>query len=232
MVFGLVIKAVLFDLGNTLVKTWIPELTYERVLASLGIRRSVKEIREALAKTEEDFNLHKHRLTYGKVPYKEYWDRWDSLVLKHLGISEDRKLVREIQTRWFDHADCEIYPDVKQTLSKLKQKGLKTGLISTAYEEDIDAIFKKAGLDTSLFDVVIGANTVKEEKPHPDVFKHALRKLGVKPEETLFIGDNIDADYKGAGKVGMHALLIQRTEAKASGLRTITSLEEAFKHMN
>jgi 2-haloalkanoic acid dehalogenase type II len=231
-VSGLVIKAVLFDLGNTLVKTWVPELTYEKVLACLGIRRSVEEIRQALAKTEEEFKLHGYRLTYGKVPYKEYWDRWDSLVLKNLGVSENRRLVREIQKRWFDHADCAIYPDVKQTLSKLKQKGLKIGLISTAYEEDIDAISKKAGLEINLFDIVIGANTIKEEKPHPDVFKYALEKLNVKPEEALFIGDNIDADYKGAENVGIHALLIQRTEPKTSCLRTITSLKETFKHIN
>jgi 2-haloalkanoic acid dehalogenase type II len=231
-VSGLVIKAVLFDLGNTLVKTWVPELTYEKVLASLGIRRSVEEIRQALAKTEEEFKLHRYRLTYGKVSYKEYWDRWDSLVLKHLGVSENRRFVREIQIRWFDHADCALYPDVKQTLSKLKQKGLKIGLISTAYEEDIDAISKKAGLEIDLFDIVIGANTIKEEKPHPDVFKYALEKLNVKPEEALFIGDNIDADYKGAENVGIHAVLIQRTESKTSGLRTITSLKDTFKHIN
>jgi 2-haloalkanoic acid dehalogenase type II len=232
MVFDLVIKAVLFDLGNTLVKMWVPELTYERVLASLGIRRSVEEIKEALAKTEEQFKLHKYRLTYGKVPYKEYWDKWDALVLKNLGVSEDRRLIREIQTRWYDHADCVIYSDVKHTLSKLKQKGLKTGLISTAYEEDINAISKKAGLKTNLFDIVIGANTIKEEKPHPDVFKYALKKLNVKPEETLFIGDNIDADYNGAENVGINALLIQRTEAKTSGLRTITSLDDTFKYID
>jgi 2-haloalkanoic acid dehalogenase type II len=232
MVFDLVIKAVLFDLGNTLVKMWVPELTYERVLASLGIRRSVEEIKEALAKTEEQFKLHKYRLTYGKVPYKEYWDKWDALVLKNLGVSEDRRLIREIQTRWYDHADCVIYSDVKHTMSKLKQKGLKTGLISTAYEEDINAISKEAGLKTNLFDIVIGANTIKEEKPHPDVFKYALKELNVKPEETLFIGDNIDADYNGAENVGINALLIQRTEAKTSGLRIITSLDDTFKYID
>ena len=79
---------------------------------------------------------------------------------------------------------------------------------------------------------MIGANTIKEEKPHPDVFKHALEKLNVKPEETLFIGDNIDADYRGAENVGIHALLIQRTGLKTSGLRTITSLKDTFKHIN
>jgi putative hydrolase of the HAD superfamily len=232
VVTDLVVKAVLFDLGNTLVQMWIPELVYKKVLASLGIRRPVGEIREALARTEEEFKLHRYRVTYGKVPYEEYYDRWDSVVLRHLGVPEDRRLVREIQAGWFDHADCVIYPDVKDTLTKLKQTGLKTGLISTAYEEDIDAISRKAGLEIDLFDVVIGANTIKQEKPHPDVFRHALKKLNVKPEEALFIGDNIDADYKGAEKVGIRALLIQRTETKTPRLRTITSLKEIFKHIS
>jgi len=232
VVSDLVVKAVLFDLGNTLVQMWIPELTYEKVLASLGIKRPVGEIRKALARTEEKFKQRGYRLMYGKVPYEEYYDRWDSVVLGHLGVPEDGRLLREIQARWFDHADCVIYPDVKDTLTKLKQTGLKTGLISTAYEEDIDAITRKAGLRTSLFDVVIGANTIGEEKPHPNVFRHALNVLNVKPEETLFIGDNVDADYKGAEKVCIRALLIQRTETKPTGLRTITSLKEIFKYMN
>lgn len=49
------IGAVLFDLGDTLVKTWIPEVTYQSVLASLGIDRSVEELERAIAKTEEEF---------------------------------------------------------------------------------------------------------------------------------------------------------------------------------
>ena len=232
MVTDLVVKAVLFDLGNTLVQMWTPELVYKKVLASLGIRKPVGGISEALARTEEEFKLQGYRVTYGKVPYEEYYGRWDSVVLKHLGVPDDRRLSREIQARWFDHADCVIYPDVKDTLTKLKRAGLKTGLVSTAYEEDIHAISRKAGLETDLFDVVIGANTIKREKPHPDVFRHALKKLNVKPEEALFIGDDIDADYKGAEKVGIRALLIQRTETKTLHLRTITSLKGIFKYIN
>jgi putative hydrolase of the HAD superfamily len=226
------IRAVIFDLGNTLVNAWIPEVTYQKVLASLGISRSVEEIKEALSRTEEEFGKSNYRSMYGKVSYTEYWEKWDSQVLRNLGIAEDGRLAKEAMERWFDHVDCVTYPDTKVTLARLKLMGLKLGLISTGYEEDITAIFKKANLEKSFFDIIVGANTTKKEKPHPDVFKYALRKLGVKPEETLFVGDHIDNDYKGARAVGIDALLIQREDRSPdniSDFKRISTLEEIYK---
>lgn len=232
--FALKVKAVLFDLGNTLVKSWVPEATFHKVLGSLGISRSVDEIKKALAKTDEEFDTLNYNSFYGKVSYRKFWNRWDSLVLRHLGLPKDEKLIRNIQARWFDYAECEIYFDVKETLHKLKHMGLKKGLVSGGYEEDVYAILETITLPKELFDVIIGANTIKKVKPHPDVFRYALKELKVKPDETLFIGDAIDDDYKGAEKVGINAILIQRTENhtnKTSHLRTITNLEEIFKYI-
>lgn len=226
------IRAVLFDLGNTLVRTWNPEVIYQNVLASLGIDRSVEELEKAIAKTEEEFKESSYRSRYGKVTYVEYWERWDAQVLTYLGISGEENLAKQVKTRWFDHANCVTYPDTIVTLNRLNQMGLKLGLISTAYEEDIDAILERVGLAKELFDVVVGVNTVKKEKPHPDVFRYALSKLCVRPEEALFIGDHIDNDYKGAEAVGIHALLIEREDRStedASDLERIRSLQEIFK---
>jgi 2-haloalkanoic acid dehalogenase type II len=232
-VVALKTRAVLFDLGNTLVKTWIPEVAYQKVLASLGIKKSVEEIKDAISKTEEEFKKSNYRSMYGKVNYTEYWEKWDSLVLKNLRIF-DECFAKEILKRWFDYADCVTYPDTKETLARLKQMDLKLGLISTAYEEDITAILERANLEKGLFDIIIGANTIKKEKPHPDVFRYALRKLKVKPEETLFVGDHIDNDYKGARAVGIHALLIQRESRSLDNItdfKRISSLEEIYKFM-
>jgi putative hydrolase of the HAD superfamily len=226
------IRAVLFDLGDTLVKTWIPEVTYQNVLASLGIDRSIEELEKAIAKTEEEFKESNYRSRYGKVSYTEYWERWDAQVLTRLGISGEENLAKQVKARWFDHANCITYPDTIVTLNRLKQMGLKLGLISTAYEEDIDAILEKAGIAKALFDTVVGVNTIKKEKPHPEVFRHALSKLNVEPSETLFVGDHIDNDYKGARAVGIHALLIERERRStedASDLERIRSLQEIFK---
>jgi putative hydrolase of the HAD superfamily len=232
---SLKIKAVLFDLGGTLVKTWNPEDTFQRVLHSLKISRSYEQVREALAKTNAEFDAEGYNLLYGKIPYKEFWSRWDSLVLKNLGIPDDEKLGIAIQDRWFDYAECSLYSDVEETLFELKKMNLKVGLVSTAYEEDIDAILKRAKIRREQFDVIVGANTLKKTKPHPDVFKYALAELKVKPEEAVFIGDAIDADYEGSEKMGLKALLIQREESSADkklGVRTIIDLREVFNFIN
>ena len=55
----------------------------------------------------------------------------------------------------------------------------------------------------------------------------------VKPEETLFVGDSIVADYRGAENVGMYALLVDRSEKqKESGLRTIKNLREILSKID
>jgi putative hydrolase of the HAD superfamily len=226
------IRAVLFDLGDTLVKTWIPEVTCQSVLASLGVDRSIEELEKAIAKTEEEFKESNYRSRYGEISYTEYWERWDAQVLTYLGVSGEENLAKQVKTRWYDHANCVAYPDAVVTLNRLKQMGLKLGLISTAYEEDIDAVLEKAGIAKGLFDVVVGANTIKKEKPHPDVFRHALSKLSVEPDEAIFIGDHIDNDYRGARAVGIHALLIEREDRSTddtSNLERVRSLQEIFR---
>ena len=234
--FSLKTKAVLFDLGNTLITYEVAhDVIFQRVLDSLGISRPVDEIKEALMKTEQDFADLSYRSLFGKIPCEEYWKKWDSLVLEHLDVAESEELAGDIQARWLDYVNCEACSGAREVLSKLKQMGLKTGLISTAYEEEIALIFGKANLEKRLFDVIVGADTVRKGKPHPDVFKYALKKLNVKPEEAMFVGDSVDADYNGAENVGVKAILMQKKEdnvKRNSELRTITGLEEIFKYID
>lgn len=93
--------------------------------------------------------------------------------------------------------------------------------------EPFQRILPRAGLE-EFFDVCVGFDTTGKRKPSPEAFKHALRRLDVKPEEAIFVGDNLEQDYLGAQKVGMKALLIQREGKSAAGVKTIASLEEIF----
>ena len=45
-------------------------------------------------------------------------------------------------------------------------------------------------------------------KPHPDIFRTALRAFGVDPEQAVYVGDRLEADIAGAHSVGMHGVLI------------------------
>ena len=228
------IKAVLFDLGGTLLDfNWEhPAEIYQRALSSLGISKSFDEAKTAFLNAEkeaEDLNLFS---SFGKMDQEEWGSQWGTLVLKHLGI-ENEELVRTVRSKWYGFTNFTLYPEAKDVLTELQQKGLKLGLVSNGYEEGIHRDLRELNLEKSTFDIIVGVDTVQCMKPHPDIFKFALRKLKVRPEEAMFVGDEIELDYKGAKNVGMHALLIDRTEKqKQSGVRTIKNLKEILSQID
>lgn len=228
------IRAVLFDLGNTIVRFDVDsqEEAFHRILASLGVSKSMEGIKVALVDAEQEAKALGLLSLCGKIQCEEYWHRWDSLVLKHLGITGNEGLAKIVHVKWFD-LDCAPYPEVKEVLLKLKQMGLKIGLISAAYEEEISLVLGRANLEEEIFDVIVGADTIQKVKPHPDVFIHALRVLKSKPDETIFVGDKPDVDYMGAQNVGLQAILLDRRENKQEhGLKTIKNLKEIFDNIS
>jgi len=231
----LTIKAVLFDMGYTLIKPNCvhPGEVFQRILNLLGIYKSLDDVKKAFLNAENEAKELNLFSLFGRMEREEYWLQWDALVLKHLGIVENAELAKIVQSKWDHFADNTLYPEVRDVLSELKARGLKIGLISNAYEEEINACLQKAGLGSAAFDVVVGVDTTQCMKPHPDIFKYALRKMKVRPEEAMFVGDDVEADYKGAGNVGINALLINRTEKKElSDLKTITDLREILSRIH
>jgi len=197
-----------------------------RILTSLGICKSLDDVKEAFLNAENEAREINLLSSFGKMEREEYWLKWNVLVLRRLGI-ENAELAKNVQSKWDQFVDNTLYPEVMGGLSELKTKGLKIGLISNIYEEKIHACLQEAGLGGAVFDVVVGVDAIGEMKPHPGVFKYALHKLNVEPEETIFVGDDVEVDYKGAESVGIHALLINRTKEKVlSDPKTITDLRE------
>jgi len=233
---SLKIKAVLFDLGNTLVYSH-PEITFQRILADHSVTKRLEEVKEALVRGNAEFDIKKHE----GLSAHQFYTQWNIVQLKHLGLkgSKARRLAATIDSQWWKYAEFHVYPDVERTLLRLKQMGLKLGIITGGFEEDIESIMPKTGLD-ALFDVKVGVNTTGKRKPHPKAFKHALKQLGIRPSEAIFVGDNFKADYEGAEKVGMMPVLIRRKGSSTQelftdvclklppGTRSIRRLDEIF----
>jgi 2-haloalkanoic acid dehalogenase type II len=221
-------------MGNTLVKYdyGTPEEVFQKVLSSLGISRSLDDVKKAFMNAEKEAEETNLPSLSGQIKCEDFWYRWDSLVLKHLTVEENEDLPRIVHSKWMDFVDSTLYPEVREALSELKRRGLQLGLISNAYEEEIDLVLEKAGLKKATFDVIVGVDTIKKAKPNQDIFKYAVGKLNVKLEETIFVGDNVDVDYKGAANAGIHTLLIDRTEEQQGNLRTIRNLKEVLSQIN
>ncbi len=125
--------------------------------------------------------------------------------------------------------------DAVATLQLLRQSGLRIGLVSNAgYDEDIQILIDKAGLRPYL-DFIISSAACGLRKPHPRIFELALEALHARPDETVMVGDFLEADILGANRLGMGSVWItRRTDiAAAQGAReriqpahTITTLSE------
>lgn len=224
-------RAVLFDLGGTLVEVCDGPKTFRRILQSVGTARRESVIKQAISDAEKQLQEEGFAEKFGKIPCVEFWIRYDSNVLERLGIVDEKgDIVREVAEKWFDFADIRMYPDSETTLRKLREMGIKTAVISNAYEEEIHQVLLRAGLRMKMFDAVVGADTVHEKKPHRDVFVYALRRLRVRAEEAVFVGDEIDADYRGAEEAGIRSLLIirERPRTELEETRAISCLSEIF----
>jgi len=220
------VKAVLFDLGGTLVRTGDPTEIWQRALNRLGIVRSYEEILAARAENETT-------MSYEKVVDmgENFWAAWNTAVLQRLGIGEESaEMAKKVTELWFDCVQIELFQDVLPVFKSLKQRRLKIGLVTNCLADEAARIMRRVGL-ADCFDVKVSPDTAGRIKPNREIFHHALEKLGVLPEEALFVGDSMDYDYNGAKAAGLRALLVDRNGKLEENVEKIRSLSEIFNYL-
>ena len=221
-------SAVLFDLGGTLILYGRrPEEVFRRILEEHGVKRSEVEIRRALNDTEPGLIT-----SFGKIPPDEFWALWDRTVLRGLGVEDpEGVLAREIHERFNAILEPEVHKDVFPTLDELRRRGIKLGIISNGYVEEIEAVLDIVGIPKEGFDVIVGVDTVGEAKPSPAVFRRALEEINVDPGECIFVGDDARRDCEGALNAGMTPYLVVRDDKQDTDprFRTVSSLSELIE---
>ncbi|MBS1518897.1 MAG: TIGR02253 family HAD-type hydrolase [Bacteroidetes bacterium] len=188
------IKAIIFDLDNTLVDFMLLKRAAidaaARAMIDAGLGLSPDEIVERINKIYDSEGI-------------EYQQVFDHLLQESLG-KVDYKIMSAgiVAYRKAREAALKPYPGVLPTLIELIKMGLKLAVVS-------DAPSKEAWLRLSyinfhhLFDVVITYDETRERKPSPVPFNLALKELGLKADECLMIGDWAERDMVGAKAVGM-----------------------------
>lgn len=104
-----------------------------------------------------------------------------------------------------------LYPDGEELLSWLEDREIKTGLITDGNAAVQRNKIEALGLDRRL-NVVLASYDLGLRKPDKGVYVYCLEKLGCRPEEAVYIGDNPLKDFIGARKLGMKTVRIIRPE--------------------
>lgn len=188
-------KAVIFDLFETLVTEWgHPKYTKNEMCADLGMERE---------QFDPFWNSKEQERFTGRISFE------DSLlyVSQKNGIFFDKNVIANvISKRIKTKSVCfeTVHPGVFALLSKIKEKGLKTGIVSNCSAEEVTA-FGKSELH-NYFDDIVLSYEVHMKKPDPCIYKEAAKRLGIDLNECIFVGDGGSDELEGANSVGMKAI--------------------------
>ncbi len=188
------IKAVIFDLDNTLIDFMKMKKVSCEAAVSAMIDSGLNVNKEKAMK--KIFKLYGvHGLEEPKILQKFLMDISGSVDYRILanGIVAYRKVRSSY---------LEPFPHTSYVLLKLKGQGKKLGIITDAPR--LKAWLRLAAMKIGdFFDVVVTFEDTKKLKPHNLPFESALKKLKLNADECLMVGDWPERDIKGAKKLGM-----------------------------
>lgn len=209
-------KAILWDFDGT--------LAYREGLWSGCLAEVLQEKEPGAGITRDDVRPLLHNGFPWHTPDKAHpelntpeawWEVVEALLFEaclQLGLPEAkaRTYARETHERYIDLAGFRLFDDTLPVLSDLKARGWRHVILSNHVPELRDIV---DGLKlASLVDDALSSAVTGYEKPNPRAFELGREAAGY-PDQIWMVGDNPDADVRGAESVGIPAILVRHEEA-------------------
>ena len=190
--------SIIFDLDDTLYP--------EEVYVQSGFRTVAKWANKTLSIPREE-GLQLLLDFYHSGVRGDTFNQW----LAHYGYL-DQSLIRSAIEIYRNHVpELHLFPEVPELLTAIRTKYL-LGIVSDGalkmQQNKIEALALK-----NIFHVIVLSDEWGREfwKPNTKPFTAALEKLGVNPDDALYVGDNPLKDFLGARRLGMKTVWVRRT---------------------
>jgi HAD superfamily hydrolase (TIGR01662 family) len=224
----MLIRAVIFDLGNTLMYSVAPDLWPE------VIRRGNQALMDYLCKMNVLTNCNNFLIEFNQRLH-QYYDKRDKkmietstfLVLKELLTEKGYTDISDAVIR--DSLDAhyavtqknwQLEDDALACLKTLQEQNYRLALVSNAGDHrDVLQLVEKFNL-TPYFEFILTSASCGYRKPHQRIFQLALDNINARAEEVVMVGDTLNADILGANQMGLYSIWITR--------RTITPLDDTL----
>jgi putative hydrolase of the HAD superfamily len=221
------VKAVCFDIDFTLIYPgpMFQGEGYARFCARHRITVDPARFPEAVVAASAVLD-EQHDHTYRPDMFVRYTRR----IIEAMGGRGDRLdvVAREIYDEWAVCQHFFLYDDVTAVLGELAVRGIKVGLISNSHRclASFQQHFELHGLVAA----AVSSSEHGYLKPHSSIFESTLTLLGVAAPEAVMVGDSVPHDIEGARRVGMRAVLVQRSPQPSvtppAGVPVIRDLSE------
>lgn len=214
------LRAVIFDLGGTLM--------YERASWDAITAQADEALTNYLREQGMELNLSTFPREFRKRLGKYFRQREKDLletsysyvlrdVLTDKGYRDvPDRVIRNALDRLFGitQTNWTLEEDTLPTLQKLETDGYRMGLISNAGDDaDVQQLARRFGI-SQYFDFILTSAACSYRKPHPRIFEIALSNWYFLPSEAVMVGDNLDADVRGAKSAGLYAIWLTRRAGK------------------
>ena len=188
------IRAVIFDLDNTLVDFMAMKVRAVEAAAwamvDCGLPMSVEETTKGIFATYDALGI-------------EYQRVFDRFLNDQLGYIDYKVLAAGIVAyRKAREAALQPYPFVVETITQLLRRGLKLAILSDAPRREAWLRLCQVGLH-HFFETVITYDDTGFRKPSPEPFRRVLKDLDIQPDEAIMVGDWPERDVAGSRSVGL-----------------------------
>ncbi len=214
-------KAILFDFNGTLIDIWTDEnreeiyRTTANLLATYGVPLSCDEFRNIfyeLMKKQRKESGYEHPEFDVVGIFRTILEDYGTDHTRTLP-EETRKLLPEFLSHTYRAASMlrlTLYPGVHHVLKEL-EKEYTLAAVSDAQSIWEEAEIRRLGL-TDFFPVRMISSDFGFRKPSPELFMAALEKLELKPEEVIYVGNDMLRDVYGSKKLGMKNVFFQSNQ--------------------
>ncbi len=198
---------VLFDLDNTLYEY---DPVHQKALKSV-YKILKKEIKISLKEFLRLFKISKaeiHRELSGTASSHNRVLYFQRLIEKtHHTI--DSEIILKLYNAYWDNflKNMKLRKGVIQTLKKLKQRDIKTAIVSDLTTQIQLRKMSKLGI-VPYIDILVTSEEAGSEKPNNVMFLLTLNKLNVLPSDAVMVGDHHIKDIEGGNSVGLDTVLI------------------------
>ncbi len=200
------IRAVLFDLGGTLVEecdfNFLAELARRLYLdvAPDDLSHHYFELEREFDRQPPPADRDRH--------LAEFWGRvLEAAAGKKLEPGTGEKFRRLLHE---EERPIHLYSDVRRCLDRLRATERRLGVVSNSSSEaSVRRILDRGGI-LGYFERVVSSGTEGVAKPDPEIFRRALSRLRVPPDEALHVGNLAVTDARAARSAGLHSLWLNR----------------------
>jgi putative hydrolase of the HAD superfamily len=200
-------------------------------MGGLGYGVTPDDVEKALAtiapSVSEAIGQTKTTWSTSREESRRFWRSLYGAMLAHWGIDDSSGAVFDVlYARFTSYEWYRLFPDVIPTLTACRAAGLTLGVVSN-FEDWLEGLLIEMEVAPFFaFMVISGKEGV--EKPNPAIFRLALERSGVAPEEAVFVGDHPRLDIQAAAELGMTGVLIDRPgryqDFEGLRVRTLTDL--------